>query len=460
MNIQLVTDSGTLEVHTAHQSSSNSIEVRAPGRINLIGEHTDYNGGKVLPCAIDPALTITLAPNTGDTLRIESETLGCYVCLSLNGIATIALQAADSESFLRILLADLGESAWCSYIVGAWCKVSELCEHANTSSPGACTLRIKSDIPLGGGLSSSAALCVGALKVFMDFTGTSCDELALAKSAMHIEHIFAGTRCGLMDQLAIVSAKEGMFSLIDFLNANEPTTTLIPAQIALKGYTLIALNSGVAHSLASGEYNKRRLDCEQAVSILNAFADTSFQTLGDFATEEAFAELWKLPRTTQTIDQVLTRAFTLSDTDQQRLYKRTRHALGEVLRVDSAAEALRNSNLSLLAELMVQAHCSLRDDYEVSCEEIESLRDESLHLASSLFERTHDKTPAIIGPRLCGGGFGGSIIQLVHNSISTQFANYFSGNSQYEKTFGIKPKVLVTSIAEGMSSTTHSSLAA
>jgi galactokinase len=279
---------------------------------------------------------------------------------------------------------------------------------------------------------------------------------------MKIEHTYAGTRCGLMDQLAIVTAKQGMFSLIDFLDENHPCISLIPAHTTLKDYTLTAIDSCVAHSLASGEYNKRRADCEKAVAAFNQHTKLNYNTLGQFCTQAAFEKLWDLPRTHSSIGQILQDVFPTPTQEQVRLVKRARHALSEILRVETAASALATNDLTNLASTMTAAHLSLCNDYEVSCSEIEALRSEAIQIADRLARKAgiESSIPAIIGPRLCGGGFGGSIVQLVHKSIAPDFTEHFRSYSDYEKHFAVKPKVMITSIANGISSSQRPHLAA
>lgn len=459
----------------SHASSStlpSRVTVRAPGRVNLIGEHTDYNGGLVLPCAIDQSLTISVSHHhepfvsistsgvTGTTTTNERTVTIPLTTLEESWLA----MTREKRPFSSLPIAKHFPS-WTRYAIGAWCTLRvERERQAQATECGGLIIHLKGDLPAGGGLSSSAALSTGLLSALFTLYGIDRSRYERARSAMLIEHTFIGTKCGLMDQLAILESEPEHLTKIDF-STEPPRITRIPVSNLFDSYKIVIINSGVSHSLATSAYNERRRSCETAVATLNDHFSVTFPTLGHFASPAAFAELWHTPRDTTAPSRLpLIDLFSKRNPAPiaQELTKRTRHVLGEILRVEQAIDALTRGDARTLDVEMRGSHRSLRDDYEVSCDEIEQLSREirevahklSTELPLSNTRNSEEHTPSLIGPRLCGGGFGGSVVQLVHTDLIEPLCDAFSsGKSAYEKTTRIVPQILRTGISGGLTVT-------
>ncbi len=320
----------------------------APGRVNLIGEHTDYNDGFVLPMAIDRYVVI--AADKGPTKRPQ---VGRLFSITLGQEATIPVGPPFAP----------GPDVWARYVQGvvAFCP------------PGPFEAVVASDLPLGGGLSSSAALEVAAATLFEAMTGARFPPLTKALLCQKAEHDFAGVPCGIMDQCTSVMGKEGALLLLDCRRRTVRLTPLAdPEVIAL------IVNSNVKHELNDGGYAARRRQCEEAARTLGVAA------LRDVNPDRLEAEGGRL-------DDVH--------------YRRARHVVTEIARTVEAAEALGRGDWPTVGRLMHASHASLRDDYQVSCEELDLL----VELAA--------ECDGVIGSRMTGGGFGGCTISLVRRTV-------------------------------------------
>ena len=314
----------------------------APGRVNLIGEHTDYNGGFVLPLAIPQRTRAGLAPRTDDTVRAWTANL-----------------PREAEEY-RIGAETKGRG-WLDYIQG----VTQAVRLAGHKLRG-FDLRIESDVPLGGGLSSSAALEVSLLRALREAFGLRIDDVELALLGQKAENDFVGAPVGVMDQMASSLADERRALFLDTRSLRYERVPL-PA-----GVEIAVIDSGISHSHAGGEYRTRRKECEKAAELLG------FPQLRDLEVQD----LWRLASLPEPLD------------------RRARHVITEDARVRGAVSAMQEGDLERLGKLLNAAHDSLRDDFEVSLPEIDLLVD--------LARR--DK--AVYGARLTGGGFGGSIVLL------------------------------------------------
>lgn len=335
------------------------IVVKSPGRINLIGEHTDYNDGFVLPTAIDKKITLAFFENSdSNTLEVHSKDLG------------------------KTLNADLcriqpSKMTWENYILGV---VAGIQTRTDKLKGFRCTL--ESDIPIGSGVSSSAALECGiayGLNVLFDL---GLDPLTLVKIGMEAEHRYVGTKCGIMDQFASVMSKAGKVILLDCRSMDY---TYVPLELG--NFCLLLLNSHVHHSLASSEYNTRRKQCAEAVEIIK-LNHPEVATLRDVS-----------------LGMLLESKNRLKET----LFRRCKHVVEENQRVLDAVAALKKGDLSRMGELMYQSHAGLRDDYEVSCAEIDFLVDFTLEYED------------VQGARIMGGGFGGCSLNLIHKDVVPEF---------------------------------------
>jgi galactokinase len=322
---------------------------RAPGRVNLIGEHTDYNDGFVMPVAIDRATTATMTPRTDRRIVARS---------GRRPPLTIDMEDAAPRR----------GGSWIEYIRG----VVAVLERRGHRLGGA-DVEIASDVPTGAGLSSSAALEVAAGFGLLDLAGAAIDLTELALACQQAEHEFVGTRCGLMDQFIACRGRAGHALMLD-------TRTLEAEWLPIpEGIRVLVCNSMTKHAHASSGYNERRADCEAGVRALAA----------------------KLPDVRALRDIALTDLESHRAELTDRVYRRCRHVITENARVLQAADALGNGDLDVFGTLMVDSHESLREDFEVTTVEIDALVDAAL------------ACDGVYGARMTGGGFGGCTIALV-----------------------------------------------
>ena len=350
---------------------------RSPGRVNLIGEHVDYQGGFVMPIALDRYLEMAARPITKPEIRLWSSSV--------------------NRSPLRVPIEGLqplqGDDSWANYVLGV--AAQYIAKESNIVGFEAV---IAGDLPIGAGLSSSAALeSITALTIeqLNGFDHPPRDRALLCQAA---EHHFAGVPCGIMDQLIVNEGVLGHALMIDC-----ETLSLTPVALP-DGLSVVIVNSGIRHALADSEYKKRRTDCESASTILGVRS---------------------LRHTT--LPQIIESQNQLGN----RLFRRARHIVTENARVKAFANALINDDTPAISHLMADSHKSLRDDYEVSCNELDTL----VSLASDL---------GAVGTRMTGGGFGGSTINLVHSTQANDFCTaiceaYSRKSGSIVDAFVIKP---------------------
>lgn len=437
--------------------SKENFQVNSPGRINLIGEHTDYNGGKVLPFAIPYSIKISFYCSKERSSDFKSITLAVKTDFDpqpfiVSGSQITELIDFDRKNNTESFSEKLGplSGRWQSYIVGC------LFEHFNTPGilqkdfPIKVDISISTSLPKGAGISSSAALCCGLLWGLSHAHGTDHDRVEMAIHAMKVEHRFAGTKCGLMDQLAVSLAERGRFVEIDFkpfAAGGIPIINLINQSPEFQNYALIALDTRVKHKLSESPYGERRASCEKALKLLNEIFDQSFKSLSEF---NEFPPLMNLvyeirggdgDGDAQEYIYEILRNQLFKDYEED-LSKRATHVLCENVRVSLAVTALKEGNLGLMARQINKSHESLRDFFEVSCDELNDIRDEAIEIGTKIGEKNNVSNP-ILGSRMTGGGFGGSTIQWVHKSIAREFIDHFeSGYSKYEKKYGLRPRSL------------------
>jgi galactokinase len=322
----------------------------APGRVNLIGEHTDYNDGFVLPAAVDRGVALAGRGVSGDSYTLH------------------AVDMKQSCSFVRGCLERDPEHPWADYFKGVvWALASR-----GITVP-ACEAVITGDIPQGAGLSSSAAYEVATVLLLRALGRFELSSLEVAQLAREAENGFVGVACGIMDQMAATFGEKGRALLLDCRSLERETVELPP------GLKIVVVNSGVRHSLGSSAYNQRRAECEEGVRIMSSSLP-NLRALRDVAPAE-------LERFLPALSPVVAR--------------RCRHVVSENARVGQAVAALRSGDTKRLKTLMAASHASLRDDYEVSCPELDVLVDLALPL------------PYCHGARLTGAGFGGSTVNMV-----------------------------------------------
>ena len=361
----------------------------SPGRVNLIGEHTDYNGGHVFPCALTIGTYGIARKRTDRKIHFYSMNLDRF------GVVEASLDELINQDAY----------GWANYPLGV---VWAFQEKGHTLDTG-FDMVIWGNIPNGSGLSSSASLEVLTgviLSSLYHITDLSMVDIALI--GQYSENHFNGCNCGIMDQFAVAMGKKDNAIFLD-------TSTLHYeyAPVKLKDARIVIVNSKVKHSLVDSAYNDRRQECTDALAALKTVAD--IETLGDLTVEEF--EKYK---------HVLTDPI---------LEKRARHAVAENQRTIEAVAALKADNIARFGELMNQSHVSLRDDYEVSCEEIDILVDLAW------------KIPGVIGSRITGGGFGGCTVSIVENDAVDDFIR--SIGASYKEKVGHEAEFYTVDIGEG-----------
>ena len=360
----------------------------APGRVNLIGEHTDYNGGHVFPCALTLGTYCVARKRNDNKLRFYS------LNFDRNGVIESSLDD----------LTPYKEAGWSNYPKGVIWAFEKRGYHLTQG----LDILIYGNIPNGSGLSSSASLEVLTglmLKEMFDFDVSMVD---IALIGQYSENNYNGCNCGIMDQFASAMGKKDHAI---FLDTN--TLEYEYAPVVLQDAKIVIVNSKVKHSLVDSAYNDRRNECETALKELQAVVD--IQTLGDL-TEEMF-EMHK-----EAIQSEIRQ-------------KRAKHAVYENQRTIKAVQALKDNEVEIFGQLMNASHVSLRDDYEVSCEEIDILVDLAW------------KTEGVIGARITGGGFGGCTVNIVKNDAVDRFVETIG--KTYKEKVGHEAEFYVVDIGDG-----------
>ena len=341
-----------LDIEAAFQKKfgTTCLIVRSPGRVNLIGEHTDYNNGFVLPAAIDKAAYVAIAKRTDNKVMMYATAFNQDFEISLKEIKTTTL-------------------GWPNYILGVIDQIQK-----TGVELGGCNLLIDGDIPIGAGLSSSAALECATLFAFNELFGLQFTRIQMAFMAQKAEHDFAGVHCGLMDMFASLFGKKDHVIKLDCRSLEYEYVPL-----DLKGYKILLLNTNVKHELSSSEYNTRRIQCEQGITWIQQ-QEPTVNSLRDATIE--MLEKYVLPK------DIL-------------IYNRCKYVVEENRRLISACADLENGNIEALGKKMFATHEGLKSLYEVSCPELDFLVDQV---------KGH---PAVLGARMMGGGFGGCTINIV-----------------------------------------------
>ena len=364
--------------------------VAAPGRVNLIGEHTDYNDGFVLPMAIDRYVVMV-----GD--RAPAETAA-----SNGALVRVVSDTVDELSEFWIRSGSVERTNdWTNYVRGVFAGFL-----ARNVNPGALDVCLTSSVPVGGGLSSSAALEVATATLLEAATGHELDLVDKAFLCQKAEHEYAGVPCGIMDQFTSVLGQPDHLMLLDCRSTETEMVPLTDGNV-----TVLIINSNVKHELTGGEYAERRKQCEISSQRLQikALRDT---------------DLVQLEAARHKLDDVL--------------YRRAHHVVGENERTVQAASAIGESDWPTVGRLMYASHASLRDDYEVSCSELDIL----VELAAKFGESN-----GVIGARMTGGGFGGCAVALVKTAAVASVAE--SIHSAYHQQTSIEPTLFVSRPARG-----------
>jgi galactokinase len=326
--------------------------VRSPGRINIIGEHTDYNEGFVLPGSIDKAIQVAVSKRIDNTVSLYAESY--------------------KEAFEANLTEIQPNNSWSTYILGV---VDQLQKGGHAL--GGFNLVLTGDIPIGAGLSSSAALESATVFALNELFHLGLSRIEMVHIAQRAEHAFAGVKCGIMDMFASIMGKKDQVIKLDCRSLQYEYEPL-----QLDGYQLILFNTNVKHSLASSAYNERRQQCEQGVAWVKAYAP-DVNSLRDVTLEQ--------------LDQFV-------KTKDSLIYKRCKFIVEEIARLQNACKDLENGNIKALGQKIYATHDGLSKAYEVSCKEldylVETVRQES----------------AVLGARMMGGGFGGCTINIIETS--------------------------------------------
>lgn len=356
----------------------------APGRVNLIGEHTDYNDGFVLPSAIGFYAHVAVVPRKDTKLILRS------------------------TEFAQVFEADLSSAnpkklgGWCDYVLGVAAQLSR----RGIQVPGANIL-VHGEVPIGAGLSSSAALEVASAMAFLNLANAELPLKEIARLCQRAENEFVGAHVGIMDQFVSCHGRRGNAVMLDCRSLD---CELVPIPDSVK---FVICNTMVKHELSGGEYNVRRQQCEAGVRIL-ANAYPGIRALRDVSLEQLLAQASSMP---------------------EIIYKRCLHVVAENDRVIETARMLRAGDLKSVGKLMADSHASLRDLYEVSCAELDIM----VEAAQGL--------PGFIGGRLTGGGFGGCAVNLVEEQHAAKFAGMVA--ERYKAKTTISPDVFICSAADG-----------
>ena len=357
---------------------------RAPGRVNLIGEHTDYNEGFVLPAAIGFSCWVGISPRADGKLIVYSENF------------------REAHETTWNALGAHGSGHWWDYPLGvAWAL-----QGAGYQLRGA-DIYIAGDVPLGAGLSSSAAIEVSTGYALLSAAGHAVDRTKLALLCQRAENEYVGARVGIMDQFVSCHGRAGQALLID-CGSLEYKAIRLPAKVSL-----VICNTMVKHKLQAGEYNVRRAECEEAVRKLSAAMPT-IRSLRDVSMEQLAQNRSLLP---------------------EKLYRRCRHVVSENQRVRKVAELFEQGRTEGLRELMAASHQSMRDDYEISCRELDTM----VEIAA--------RQRGVYGARMTGGGFGGCTINFVDVEHAAEFQRRVS--AEYESAIGLHPDIYICEASQG-----------
>jgi galactokinase len=385
-----------------HFNDAPAFIVKSPGRINLIGEHIDYNHGFVLPAAIDKFIEVAIGKRTDGAIHMVAVDLGQTILLPMHNLTPHA-------------------TVWVNYIIGVVDQV--LNTENNVASiennvakikdefNGGFNICVQGNIPLGAGLSSSAALECAVLFALNELYSLSLTKMQMALMAQSAEHTFAGVHCGLMDMFASLHGEKNKAILLD---CNSLAFTYYP--LALNDYSIVLFDTQIKHALASSEYNTRRLECERGLKLIQE----------KYPTVKTFRDI--------SIEQVET-CLASNDINGSKVYQRCKYVVEEMQRVQLAVQDLEKSDMKAFGKKMFETHKGLSNLYEVSCPELDFLVE-----AVSNNEN-------VLGARMMGGGFGGCTINIIKKSAVEEITKALTAS--YAQLMHKELAVYITSIEEG-----------
>jgi galactokinase len=413
-----------------HFNYNPALLVKSPGRINLIGEHIDYNHGFVLPAAIDKYIEVAIGKRTDGAIHMVALDLGETIILPMHNLAPHATQ-------------------WVNYIIGVVDQVLNM-KHATTNNfigtennllsteinlpanetklAAGFDICIQGNIPLGAGLSSSAALECAVLFALNELYQLSLTKIQMALMAQQAEHNFAGLHCGLMDMFASLHGQKNKAILLD---CDSLAFTYYP--LALNDYSIVLFDTQIKHALASSEYNTRRLECEQGLKLIQEKYAT-VKTFRDISIEQVEACLVSNANTKNEMNRDKVQEKTTRE-KSAKVYQRCKYVVEEIQRVQLAVQDLASGDMQAFGKKMFETHKGLSKLYEVSCHELDFLVE-----AVSNNEN-------VLGARMMGGGFGGCTINIIKKTAVEEIAKELAAT--YKKQMHIELAIYITSIEEG-----------
>ena len=397
-----------------HFKDSPAFVVKSPGRINLIGEHTDYNHGFVLPAAIDKYIEVAIGKRTDGAIHMVALDLGETIILPIQNLTPHATQ-------------------WVNYIIGVVDQVFNKSQSANnnfigtqntltsteittavheTNLSGGFSICIQGNIPLGAGLSSSAAVECAVLFAINELYNLSLSKMQMALMAQSAEHIFAGVNCGVMDMFASLHGQKNKAILLD---CDSLAFTYYP--IELKDYSIVLFDTQIKHALASSEYNTRRVECEQGLKIIQE-KYPSVKTFRDISMEQ--------------VEACMASNTSLNTT---KIYQRCKYVVEEIARVQLAVKDLQKGDMQAFGKKMFETHEGLSKLYEVSCPELDFLVNAVSHNEN------------VLGARMMGGGFGGCTINIIKKTAVEAITKELT--AKYNQAMHKELSYYITSIEDG-----------
>ena len=361
------------------------IYIKSPGRVNLIGEHTDYNGGVVLPCAFDLSIELYFEK------KLNESHVNTDLGYSMNFNVSTPYQKSNNH--------------WENYILGV---INELKQIKTELINFSCI--IKSSLPSGAGISSSSALVCGLIKGLAELNAIDLNNAEIINLSRNVEHKYIGLLGGIMDQFTILNARKNMAIFLDCKNLKSKFI-----KINFKEFKLLLLDTNVKHNLANTEYNKRVSECKKSLKVINDFCNKNYSNLSEVKDIDLKSSKNELGET---------------------LYRRVSYILNENQRVVKSVNFLENNKLKEFGQLMYQSHLGLKNDYEVSCDELDYLVEYTM------------KFDGIYGSRMMGGGFGGCTINLIKESLVEKFVE--EAEKEYFSKFKRKLNPIVANLDQGI----------